>query len=206
MTNAMIQSYRAMYYNEKHNCFLYYDQQSGRYLYDLCGHEFMAKYSLMNMENSHKVIVLSKKIHDTQFPLYYNNSVYNWIELDAPIRMLQKFPYMLIDADGYPYSSFATWHEDVDVIIPIAPNQSKGKIQAPTFFDESQVNGFDSTVEPNNEYEKLIWKFIHQRASINIHDVSLYTGDALMNCVRHIDTFLYTPIVVYIIRFILGLN
>lgn len=208
MVNKMIQSYRSLFYNEKHNCFLYYDNETGMRWFDMCGNEFMAKYSLMNMANSNKVITLHDKINDKQFPLFYNNSIYNWVELDCPMRFLQKFHFILNDGEGYEYSSFARWNEDdIKVIQPISLEQSKINYQKFSFFDDDQLLAFeDQDKEPTSDYEKLIYKYINTPYNISIDDVSLYTADALLSSIKHLDVFLYTPIVIYIIKKILRMN
>lgn len=208
MVNQMITSYRALYYNKKHNCFLYHHPEMGLDWFDMCGNEFMAKYSIMNMENSGNVIVLHDKLQESQMALYYSNSVYNWIELGAPARMIRRFFFNLIYAEGYPYSSFARWEEgDIQIMQPLANQQEKINYQKYSFFDDTTLNALlDEHHEPINEYEKLIWKFMYKPNQLTIKDVSLYTADALINSVRHLDTFLYTPIIIYIIRTILGMN
>ena len=208
MVNKMIQSYRALFYNERHNCFLYYDKETGMRWFDMCGNEFMAKLSLMNHTNSTKVVALHDKINDRQLPLFYNNSIYNWIELDCPLRLIQKFHFILTDGDGYENSSFARWNEDdIKVIQPLSLEQSKINYQKFSFFDNVQVEAFeDQTKEPTSEYEKLIYKYINIGYSISIDDISLYTGDALLSSIKHVDVFLYTPIIIHIIRKILSMN
>lgn len=208
MVNQMIQSYRAMFYDERHNCFLLYHQEYGMRWFDMCGNEFMAKHSIMNQENSGNVIVLHDKIRDRQLPLFYNNSVYNWLELGCPKRFLQKFYFLLNDAEGWPDSSFAMWNDDdIQVLQPLALQQAKVNYQKYSFFDSVQVAAFeDLTKVPNSEYEKLIYKYMNEPHSISIEDVSLYTADALLSSIKHSDVYLYTPIVIYIIRQILRLN
>lgn len=209
MVNQMISSYRALFYNERHNCFLYHDPETGMDLFDMCGNEFMSIYSVMNMRNSTKVIVLTDKVRDRQMPYYYNNSVYTWLELGAPINMLQKFYYRLADAEMYPGSSFALWSDlNVHVMQPLALQELGKNNMEYSFFDDQQFNAFMSN-NPGpiaSEYDKLIWKFIHNTDSMTIKDISLNTADALISAVKHIDTFLYTPIIVYIIRKILRMN
>jgi hypothetical protein len=206
MVNQMISSYRSMFYNERHNCFLFYNQETGTRWFDMCGNEFMAKHSIMNSD-SNKVIILHEKIIDRQFALFYNNSIYNWIEIDCPIRFLRKFNFILTDAEGYPDSSFARWSEgDIEVIQPLALHQSKINYQKLGFFDANQIKGFEGSDEPNSEYEKLIYKFINNSQSISIDDISLYTADALLSSVKHLDIYLYTPMIIYIIRKILSMN
>ena len=208
MVNKMITNYRALYYNPRHNCFLYHDNESGLDWFDMCGNEFIAKYSLMNMENSGNVIVLHDKLQERQMSFYYANSVYSWIELGAPARMVRKFFFNLNYAEGYPYSSFARWGDgDIQIMQPLANQQEKINYQKYSFFDDVTLNALlDNTKEPIGEYEKLIWKFMYKPNQLTIHDVSLYTADVLINSIRHLDTFLYTPIVIYIIRTILQMN
>lgn len=206
MVATMIQSYRALFYNKKHNCFIFREPESGEDWFDSCGNEFMAKYSLMNMPNSTDVVVLNNKIQDKQAPLHYHNSIYNWIELQAPERLLQKFYFTLGDASPYPSSSFVKWGEpEIQIMYPLAVNEVGVMNQFLSYFDDAQMEAFMGPYEPNNEYEKLIWKFIH-RTDLTIHDISLYTADALLNSIRHRDVYLYTPIIIYIIRFIMDLK
>lgn len=208
MVNKMIESYRALFYNKRHNCFLYHDQNTGLDYFDFCGNEFIAKYSLMNFQNCTNVIVLNDKLKDNQFPFMYNNSIYNWIELGCPSRMLQKFYYRCEDAENYSYSSFALWNEgDIQVIKPLELKAAGLNFQDYSYFDDEQLQTFlDEEHEPeSSEFDKLMWKFIN-RADLTIHDVSLYTADTLLSSIKHRDVFLYTPIIIYIIRKILRAN
>lgn len=207
MVDAMIDAYRGLYYNDRHNCFLYTNPSDGLRWFDLCGNEFMARYSIINHQDSTKVIVLHDKIQDNQMAVYNNNSVYNWLELGAPERLLQRFYFILHDASAYPLSSFELWGDgDVQIMQPISIRHAKINNQQYSFFDTDQLNAFlDKTKEPeSSEYDKLIWRYIHKGNDIGVKDVSLYTGDALLNSIRHMDTFLYTPMIIYIIRQILG--
>ena len=206
MLSKMIEAYKALFYNERHNCFLFRNTETGEDWFDMCGNEFMAKYSIMNYPNSNKVISLNHKLTDVQFPIRYNNSVYNWIELGAPSRLLRKFEFLLDSSKTYPYSSFDLWNDEVKVMQPLATNEVGIKTDAHYFFNNTQFEAFmDPNNEPYNEYDKLIWKYIH-RTNLTYDDISLYTGDALISSVRHKDIYLYTPIIIYIIREILRLN
>lgn len=208
MIDRMINSYYAMFYNSRHNCFLFRDRESGLVYFDTCGNEFMAKHSLMNPRNSAKVVALYDKLRDPDMAFYYNNSIYNWLESGAPERMLWKFQYKLNFAEGYPESSFARWNEsDIQVIIPLSIQQT-GLNSRYSYFDEDQFQAFlnkDQEADAN-EYDKLIWKFINKKDNLRLQDVSLTIGDALMSSVNHWDIFIYTPMIIYIIREILSLN
>ena len=206
MIREMISGYRAMFYNDRHNCFLYRDPETGLDIFDMCGNEFIAKWSLMNSPNSTNVLVLNNKIQDKQFPIRYHNSIYNWIEMGAPERLLQKFYYTLGDSTPYPSSSFVKWgEEETQIMYPLAVNET-GKLNRDySFFDDAQISAFMGEEEPYNEFDKLMWKFI-RRTDLTIHDISLYTADTILNSIRSRDVFLYTPIAVYILRFIMDLN
>lgn len=208
MVNQMISSYRALFYNKRHNCFLYHDQQTGLDYFDHCGNEFIAKYALANYQNCTSVIVLNDKLHDNQFAYNYNNSVYNWIENGCAERFLQRFHYIYNYADSYPESSFCMWGDgDIQVIQPIALQNTGINNRQYSVFDNEQLNAFlDKHHEPTSDFEKLLWRYIHKQGSLSIHDVPLYIGDALMSSIKHKDVFFYTPIAVYIIRNILSLN
>ena len=205
MLAQMVDGYRAMFYNERHNCFLYRDPDSGMDWFDMCGNQFIANHGLMNDSNSTRIVVLHDKLDDIQFPIKYRNSVYNWIELGAPQRLLRRFEFLLAESTAYPYSSFERWNESVLVMHPLGTNETGIVTDTRTFFDDTQFRAFmDPNVEPYNEYEKLIWKYIN-RTNLSISDVSLYTADAILSSVKHVDIFLYTPIIIYIIREILAM-
>lgn len=208
MTSKMIEAYRGMFYNERHNCFLFRDPETGMDVFDMCGNEFMAKYALMNYPNSPMVIVLNDKLREPQFLRYYTNSVYNWLELGAPLRMLSRFPYFTLDVSGYLYSSFVQWGDlDTHVIYPLS-NSERGSETTLTFFSDEQFRAFLDSEQPAfaNEYDLLMWKYINKQSSLSINDISLYLGDALLSSVNHRDVFLYTPIIIYIIRQILRMQ
>ena len=211
MVNKMIQSYKAMFYNERHNCFLFNHDVvtgTGERWFDMCGNEFIAKHSLMNPSNSNKIIMLHDKLRDQHLPIYYNNSIYNWIELGAPKRLLQKFHFMLSHGDHYRDSSFFRWSDgDIEVMQPLALHQVGINNQHLSFFDDTQIEAFeDINRTPSSDHEKLIYKYINNGQSLSIDDVSLYTADSLLSSIQHLDVFLYTPIIIYIIRQILRMN
>ena len=208
MVNSMISSYKAMFYNERHNCFLFHNQDTGERWFDLCGNEFIAKHNLMNPENSNTVIILHDKIRDQQLPIYYNNSIYNWLEMDAPKRLLEMFHFQLSPGENYRDSSFARWSEgDIWVIQPLGTHQTGIHNQDLSFFDNEQFESFNNTkAVPTSEFDKLIHKFINKPDNISTQDISLYTADTLLSSIRHRDVFLYTPILIYIIKKILRMN
>ena len=209
MVNHMITLYKAMYYNQKHNCFLFFDREKGQQVFDMCGNEFIAKYNLMNPDGSPNVIILHDKLYDIQLPQYYANSIYSWLETGAPLKHLQKFYYILSYAEGYPYSSFNMWGDgDIQVMHPVAIDQAKVNFREFSFFDETQ---FQALMDPDHEacaseFERLLWKYIHKE-DLSLQDISLTSADPLISGAKYCkETFLMTPIIIYIIRQILRMD
>ena len=179
MVSKMIISYRSLFYNNRHNCFIF-DQ--GIKYFDMCANEFIAKYSLMNIPNDYNVIVLNDKLNLPDMPMYYNNSIYAWLELGAPERLLHKFPYIENYSEEYLYSSFAKWNDDVMVMVPLAltDNITSKYRDVKYLLDDEQFNGYLSNEMPYNDYEKLLWKFIHTD-NLKLEDIPLTLADALIS-------------------------
>ena len=206
MINKIIYGYRSLFYETNHNCFLYLDPETRFKWFDLCGNEFMAKHNLMNIENSSNVIVLSDKLQDQKFPLYYNMSIYNWLELHAPLSFLQPFYFNLCYASNYPGSSFELWGEDSTyVITPCRNSQEFINDNGSCYFDSKQLKAFNGNVEPTSDFEKIIYNFIHNK-NMTLEDIPLTLADGLLMSQHLKDIFLYTPIVLYIIKQLLRMN
>ena len=206
MVNKIIYSYRSLFYETNHNCFLYLDPETRFKWFDLCGNEFIAKHNLMNIENSSNVIVLSDKLQDQKFPLYYNMSIYNWLELHAPLSFLQPFYFNLCYASNYSGSSFELWGEDSTyVITPCKSNKEWINNNGSSYFDSKQLKAFNSNIEPTNDFEKIIYNYIHN-TNMTLKDIPLTLADGLLLSQHIKDIFLYTPIVLYIIKQLLRMN
>lgn len=209
MLCGMIQSYRSMFYDKRHNCFLYEDSDQGIRCFDVCGNDFMAKYAIVNYYNSPEVIVLNSKLKYNRANFEYNNSVYHWIEADCPDRFIQKFHYKLTESEMYPESSFCMWRDsDIHVINPLSIQEARLNTRELSIFDDDQLRAFmDKDHEPTaSDFDLLIWRFINKQNQLSLSDVPLFIGDALFSSVKHRDVYFYTPIAVYIIRRILRLN
>ena len=105
----------------------------------------------------------------------------------------------------YPYSSFAKWSELIQIIVPLAI-QEKSYTGIKTLFDDETFSALiDTDNMPYNEYEQLLWKYIH-RTNLKLEDIPLTIADTLINSIDRWEVFFYTPIIIYIIREILKLN
>lgn len=206
MVNKMIEGYRSLYYNERHNCFLYFNPKTRQRWFDMCGNEFIAKHNLLNIENANNVIMLSDKLRDSKLPLLYNSSIYNWIELDCPKEGLARFYFRLSYGCDYMTSSFFRWNErDVMVMHPLLNSEETAEVNELSYFDREQFDSLLGDISPYGDIEKLIYNFMNNK-SISIYDIPLNIANGILYSLKNRDIFLYTPIIIYIIRKILRMN
>ena len=226
MVDDMIDNYIANYYEPKHNCFI--SHLNGRSVFDVCGNMFMAKNGVMIRDNANGNIVLNEnKIRSQMMRYWYERSPYKWIERDAPIRYLDTFKYKTMSAFTFPDSSFANYGDDYEIMIP-----GDSWCQRPDcdyYFPMEVYNILDSERDIREcdicdcrcckckdtcikayklhryDYISLIHDFIHGRLR-SIKDLSLYTGDQLFDNPLSWEVYLWTPMVIYIIKHTLKLK
>lgn len=226
MVNDMIENYKARFYDDTHNCFLLH--LNGRTLFDLCGNMFMAKHGVMIVDNTSGNVVLNpNKIRDPRMEQFYQMSPYKWIERDSPTRYIDTFKYRIMKGYDYPESSFAMYGTDVDIMIP-----NPAWCQSPNcepFFPEELVQIFENEEDirackindckccphrsdcPRHykcqryDYVSIIHDFIHGKLT-DIHKLSLYTGDQLFDNNDHQAIYLWSPIIIYIIKQVLKIK
>lgn len=226
MVNDMVETYTARFYDKTHNCYLLH--LNGRTLFDLCGNMFMAKHSLMiNDDSSGNIVLNPNKIRRPDMDDLYQKSPYKWIERDAPLRYLDTFKYYIRKGWDYPDSSFAMYGTDVDIMIPQNPWCRSNECD--DFFPLEVMNIFenDQDTRPCNEcdckccskrvdcvrhyqlkrfdYISIIHDFIHGKLK-TLEQLSLYTGDQLFDYSLSEEVYLWTPMVIYIIKYILKIQ
>lgn len=226
MVDDMIESYISNFYDQTHNCFICH--MNGRSLFDLCGNMFMTKHGVMIRDNSNGNIILNEnKIGYSRIDLLYQKSPYKWIERDAPIRYLDTFKYHTCKGWDYIDSSFDRYGTDVDIIIPNDPWCNKPECEL--FFPVEVVNIFENEDDirkcsthnckccdccdtcirnyklNRHDYISIIHDFIHGKLT-NINTLSLYTGDQLFDNYMTEEIYLWTPIIIYIIKQVLKIK
>lgn len=220
MVNDMIESYIARFYDNTHNCFICH--LNGRSLFDLCGNMFMAKHGIMMRDNSNGNIVLNQnKTRDPRIDMLYQKSPYKWIERDAPLRYLETFKYHISKGYNYPDSSFANYGTDIDIIIPDDAWCDSDRCERFFPFEvhsvlESECDNRKCHIEQciccdccrqcnrhhhlqRYDYVSIIHDFIHGKLT-DIHCLSLYTGDQMFDNSMSEEVYLWTPIIIYIIK------
>lgn len=227
MVNDMTENYISRYYDSIHNCFLLH--LNGRTLFDVCGNMFMSKHGVMINDNKNGNIVLNpNKIRDQQLDWLYQKSPYKWIERDAPIRYVDSFKYHIVASWNYPDSSFAQYGYDVDVMVPVDPWCDSP--QCEKYFPDEAVSIFESETDIRGcthdncmccdkynycchrhykcqrfDYVSIIHDFVHGKLT-DIHKLSLYIGDQLFDNAEWQEIYLWTPIIIYIIKQVLKIK
>lgn len=220
MINDMIENYISRFYDNTHNCFLLH--LNGRTLFDVCGNTFMAKHGLMINDSSNGNIILNpNKLRDQRIDDLYQKSPYKWIERDAPIRYIDTFKYYINKGYEYTESTFANYGTDVDIMIPASawcnsPNchdyfskdlmfilENEGCMRHCKACDcvkcEHRSECCRSYKCERFDYVSILHDFIHGKL-ISIHDLSLYTGDQLFDDSMSEEVYLWTPIIIYILK------
>lgn len=228
MVDDMIENYKARFYDKTHNCFLLH--LNGQTLFDLCGNYFMQRNSIMIKDNASNNIVLNRdKCHERELESYYQASPYKWIERDAPLRYLEQFKYHTVKAvETYPDSTFKMYGTDVDVMLwnpAWCPKAEAQKYFSDRVYDilynEQDIRTCTmdkcrccercDTCYARHYYLKrydfisLIHDFIHGKLT-KLNQLSLYTGDQLFDNADAKEIYLWTPIIIYIIKYILKLK
>ena len=226
MVDDMVDNYIANYYDHRHNCFI--SHLNGQSIFDVCGNMFMAKNGVMIRDNANGNIVLNEnKIRSQMMQYWYERSPYKWIERDAPIRYLDTFKYKTMSAFTFPNSSFSNYGDDYDIMIPGDPwcqrpdceyyfpmevyniLEAENDIRECNTCDCRCCKCRDTCIRAYKlhryDYISLIHDFIHGRLR-SIHDLSLYTGDQLFDNSMSWETYLWTPMIIYIIKHTLKLK
>lgn len=220
MVDDMVDNYKARFYDPKHNCFI--SHLNGQSVFDVCGNMFMAKHGLMIRDNSNGNIVLNEnKLRSYMIDKWYELSPYKWIERDAPQRYLDTFKYTMWSSFAFPDSTFYNYGDDIDVMVPTDPWCQKEECEL--YFPMEVYNILESEQDLRHcnicdckcckcretcirayklkryDYVSLIHDFVHGKIT-NIHDLSLYIGDQLFDNSLSWEVYLWTPIIIYIIK------
>ena len=226
MVDDMVENYVARFYDHTHNCFILH--LNGRSLFDPCGNMFMAKHGIMiNDRKNGNIVLKENKINDPRLDMFYQKSVYKWIERDAPLRYLESFKFRSLKGWDYPDSSFAMYGTDVDVIIPVDAWCESDYCMK--LFPDDLVMILDEDIDtrackvadckccnkkatcPRHykcqryDYVSIIHDYIHGYLT-SIDKLSLYTGDQLFDNANREEIFLWSPIIIYIIKQVLKIQ
>lgn len=194
MYNDMVQTYLALFYNEKHNCLLGEYEDHHR-LYDPLMNVFVNKHSLFNRKKDLKTLIFTDQWSDPKRRLKYEKSVYRFIER-RDLSLINNFYYYELPGGSFHESTFYRWVESNIFVLDI-PEDGNMKGRTPIFSNEFitcvKING-----PQESEYGDLIQKFIRKNATI--YDISMDLNEELIYLNGSIEVFFFSPIIMYIIK------
>ena len=194
MYAEIVDFYKSMFYNERHNVFLG-ETEEGRYIYDPLQTDFINKHNLFNEKNNFDTLLLTNQYEDPKRKYKYNKSIYKYIELRDP-KLLSTFKYTLRPGLTVHESSFRRWHDkkvDMMEIPQVMPENAK-QILSNEFVDALRYNS-----EVEGDYATLIQRYLHKE-DLSIKDISLELDNELIYLNNCLEVFFFTPIIMYIIR------
>ena len=195
----MVELYMSTFYDERHECLLYYNPDQDMYYYDECLQHFINRHALLSIPNSDSLVVFDTKLEDPKFNQYYNWSVWRWIERDAPQKLLQKFPYTVSNSGRYKDSSFYHWGSShTNVIWPI---HDPGLSFQGTYFDGHMYNVLEGNTKPLSSYEEVLKHFVDGTLR-QAEQIPLNTYQEMLDGCGTYELFAYTPMILYIIRLV----
>ena len=220
MINDMIDNYKANFYSERHNCYLC--RLGCQTLFDPCANKFMSDNSVMIIDGGFNNTILNpNKLRSFDMLRIYELSPYKWMERHAPERFVDTFKYRTAKAFKFKDSTFFKYADDVDIIV-FGDDWCGSKTCEYYFpieiervlankYDIRQCETSDCQLCEHNQtcqrefklkrydYVSIIHDYIHGQMT-NIDKLSLLTGDQLFNNFMTKELYLWTPIIVYILK------
>lgn len=187
--------YKAMFYNEKHNVFLGFNKND-RFIYDALQTEFINKHNLFNEKKDMEVLYLTDEYEDSKRKYKYTKSIYRLIEL-RDTRLISVFPYTLIPGISMIETSFAKWYDHkVDIMeYELSSNFNLNY----NLLSEDFVKAVEYNLDIDGNYANFIKKYIRNE-ELKINDIPKNLDDELIHLNNSFEVFLFTPIILYIIR------
>lgn len=197
MYSDIVDLYQTTFYDERHECLMWHNDDTSHNVFDECLQHFISTHSLLSIPNSCNLMIFDQKLEDPHFNSYYNKSIWRWIERDAPLSLLQKFPYIIENSGRYHTSSFYDWGSLYTDIL--WPTNEGGLIGDGVYIDEHMYQILLGNKKPLSSYEKIMQLFVSGQLK-NAEQIPLTTYQELLDGCNNFHLFVYTPIVLYIIR------
>lgn len=199
MYSEMLNDYITFFYNNKYNCLLG-DWGDGYKIYDPLQREFIHNNGLFKVKKQIDTIVFNELFIDPRRKIKYENSIYRFIEL-RDTRKLTQFPYYVFRGTNNKQTPFSRWNDKNVFILDIQANMGDNPN---VLLSQESVNTIKMNYPTNSKYLKLISNYIH-RDEINISEIDLTLGEELlMLSDSNLEVFIFTPIILYILRSIVN--
>ena len=191
-------TYTSIFYSERHNSFLG-PIGSNMYVYDVLQSEFINTNKLFNRKDDLHPIILTIQYTENTRKIKYEKSIYRLIERRRP-ELVHSYPYTYYPAITERESSFHRWYEKNIYIlegIQSENQRSEGQLLSDEFVKCIKNN---DTTTPTHNWGKLIVKYLNDE-NFNIDDIPRDLNEELLTLNNTLDLFIFTPIILYIIRY-----
>ena len=194
MYDDMASTYKSIFYNDRHNCFLG-EFGCGQLLYDPMQTQFINDHQLFNKKHDLQCLMLTDQFTDPKRRIKYERSIYRFIERRKP-DLAKNFNYDVYPGINNRETSFYRWMEKSIYILdnPADITSTTNKILSNEFVLAVQTNGFT-----NSEHAELIKRYVRGE-SLSIHDIPLTLHEELLTLDGNMEVFFFTPIIMYIIK------
>lgn len=201
MKDRIINFYTSMFYNDRYNVFLCPNDE-GKFFYDPLQTVFINKHSLMNQENDISGLYLTDQYPDDVKREYkYNKSIYRLLET-RKMELLTRFPYTYISGRGVQGSTFALYYDNNIQVFEYFTAITKHTYY---FLSEDMETSIRLNIPVEGKYATLLQRFVRSE-NIQISEIPLDLDEELLYLNDSLEVFLYTPIIIYIIKKVIEEN
>ena len=194
MYDDMASTYKSIFYNERHNCFLG-EIGCGQFLYDPLQTQFINEHQLFNKKHDLQCLMLTDQFEDSKRRIKYERSVYRFIERRNP-NLAKNFSYEIYAGINNQQTSFYRW---MDKSVYILDNPVNLSTNATQIFSNEFVLAIQSNGFTNSTHAELIKRYARGE-ELSIHDIPLTLNEELLNLDGNMEVFFFTPILMYIIK------
>ena len=195
MYDDMASTYKALFYNDRHNCFLG-EIGPGMYLYDPFQTQFINEHQIFNKKNDLTCLMLTDQFTDSKRRIKYEKSIYRFVERRNP-NLVNNFAYdTFLGMDNHE-TTFHRWMEKNIYILDIPSVLSN---DATNIFSNEFVLAIKSNGFVNSKYAEFIKKYCRGKEEMTIHDIPLDLNDELLYLDGNMEVFFFTPIIMYMIQ------
>lgn len=195
MYSDMVNTYKVIFYNDRHNCFIGEHGPEVK-LFDPLMSLFINKHKLLNHKNDLSTLLLSDGFTDPKRQIKYEKSIWRFFER-RDSSLSREFNYMTIPSKERKDSSFARWYEDTIYIvdIPTLVNM-EGKYN---ILPIDIANIFKFNGPTDSPYVDMMRRFIRNE-EFSIYDIPTDLNEKLLGLDANEEYFFFTPILMYIIQ------
>lgn len=194
MYNDIASTYKSVFYNERHNCFLG-EIGPSMYLYDPLQTQFINEHRLFNKKNDLECLMLTDEFTDPKRRIKYERSVYRFIER-KDINLIKNFSYDIYAGTNNHETSFFRWLDRNVYILDIPGELSD---EAKPIFSDEFVTAVKINGPTKSKYGEFIKRYIRGE-KIELTDIPLTLNDELLKLDGNLEVFFFTPIIMYIIQ------